>query len=90
MVRYARAKNISVIVERKQSQLFMIIEDDGIGFDVQQLLNKEPNKGNLGILGMQERVSLLGGTFVIESEVGKGTTIFVRIPLEIKEDYPDE
>ena len=90
VVRYARAKNISVIVERKQSQLFMIIEDDGIGFDVQQLLNKEPDKGNLGILGMQERVSLLGGTFVIESEVGKGTTIFVRIPLEIKENYPDE
>ena len=81
VARYAQAKNISVILERQPSQLNLIVEDDGIGFDVQEILNKEPNSGNLGILGMQERVSLLGGTFVIESEADKGTAIFVRIPL---------
>jgi signal transduction histidine kinase len=81
VARYAQAKNISVILERQPSQLNMIVEDDGIGFEVQRILNNEPNEGNLGILGMQERVSLLGGTFVIESVVDKGTSIFVRIPL---------
>jgi two-component system sensor histidine kinase NreB len=57
----------------------MIIEDNGHGFD----FTAANQKGDqcLGLMGMKERVNLLGGSFVIESAPGEGTTIRVRIPL---------
>lgn len=81
VARYAKAQNVSVIIELIGSILSVIIEDDGIGFNVEEILKRDPTKYNLGIMGMQERVLLIGGKFIIESEIGKGTTLFVKIPL---------
>jgi len=59
-----------------------MLHDDGKGFDVKryfsspQLMRKE-----IGILGMKERVELSGGTFFIDSQLGQGTRISVRIPI---------
>jgi signal transduction histidine kinase len=57
----------------------MLVEDDGQGFDY-AAANKQCDQC-LGLMGMKERVNLLGGGFVIESAPGEGTTIRVRIPL---------
>jgi signal transduction histidine kinase len=57
----------------------MLVEDDGKGFDTAMAQNKEGQC--LGLMGMKERVNLMGGSFVIESAPGEGTTIRVRIPL---------
>ena len=81
IVKYAKAQNVSVIMEQSGNILSIIIEDDGIGFDVDKLLKKDPSKQNLGLLGMQERASLIGGNFIIESEIGQGTSIYVKIPI---------
>ncbi len=80
IAKYAKAENVSVIVTRDGKGLEAIVEDDGIGFDADDIMrDNESNK--LGLHGMRERASLAGGTFTIESSTGRGTTIFVRIPL---------
>jgi len=59
----------------------MIIVDNGKGL-AQTQVSDLSSAGKLGIMGMQERAQLLGGTLKIESELGKGTAIIVEIPLE--------
>ncbi|MDR3562642.1 MAG: HAMP domain-containing protein [Negativicutes bacterium] len=77
--KYAKAENVSVIITCDDKGLEAIVEDDGIGFVVEELGEDARNK--LGLYGMQERASLVGGTFTIESSPGRGTTIYARIPL---------
>jgi two-component system sensor histidine kinase NreB len=52
------------------------VEDNGVGFDVE---SPRPNT-HLGLLGMQERAGMLGGSFTIESVAGHGTTLVVEVP----------
>ena len=78
--KHARAARADVLLERRDRQVVMIIEDDGVGFDPTATLRQSDDRG-LGVIGMHERAALAGGTLDIESEVGKGTTIFVRVPL---------
>ena len=81
IAKYAKASNVSIIIEQSKNLLSIIIEDDGVGFNPEIILKKEPTKLNLGLLGMQERASLLGGNLQIESEFGKGTSIYVKLPI---------
>lgn len=83
VAKYAKARNVSIVLEIRPKSVNLIIEDDGVGFDAEQVLS-ESNQGrqNLGLAGMQERSALLGGTFEIEAEPGRGTTLYVRLPLE--------
>ena len=89
--KYANATSVSVIAIRNQDLISVIIEDDGIGFDVEAMMNKDDSKFNLGLHGMEERTSLLGGTFEIESEPGRGTAIMVKLPISEQggESYED-
>ena len=78
--KYAEAKQASVLFERHDGHITLIIEDDGAGFDIKEATTFEKGKG-LGLIGMRERATLIGGTLEIESGSGQGTTIFVRLPL---------
>jgi len=57
----------------------MSIQDDGKAFDVAQVLHARRGK-RLGLLGMRERVEMLGGTFMVESAPGRGTTVHAQMP----------
>ena len=61
--------------------MLLIVEDDGKGFEAAALLQAPATQGKLGLLGMQERATLAGGSVEIESNPGAGTTVFVRLPL---------
>lgn len=78
IVRHAHAATASVLVECRETQVRAIIEDDGVGFDPAALGRIE---GHLGLHGIHERATLLGGSLTIESEPGRGTSLFVEIPL---------
>jgi len=82
IVRHAHAQRVSLLLERRPGSVSLIVEDDGRGFDVQSTLKSAGAQGSLGLLGMQERVNLVGGVLEVESSAGAGTTIFVRLPLE--------
>ncbi len=78
--KHSNARNVSVIVEHRENRLQAIIEDNGGGFDAEALINEPMKDRRLGLLGMQERIALVGGSLNIESTLGFGTTLFVRIP----------
>ena len=80
--KHANASNVSVLVERIGSEVVLIIEDDGQGITPSETQRQRKGNRGLGLAGMRERADLIGGSLEIESEVGKGTTIYVRIPLE--------
>ena len=74
--KHARARKVDVILERRGDQVLLVIEDNGVGFDPGDAGTKGQG---FGLLGMQERAALVGATLQIESEVGRGTTILVRM-----------
>jgi signal transduction histidine kinase len=80
IARHAQAETVSVLLEKRDASVMLIVEDDGRGFDVTSVLGSRP-RGKLGLYGMRERAALLGGTLTIESTRGTGTTIFVDVPL---------
>jgi signal transduction histidine kinase len=80
IARHAEAQSISVLLERRGALLKLIVEDDGHGFDVTSTMSAHSRK-RLGLYGMRERASLLGGTLTIESSSESGTAVFVEIPL---------
>jgi len=79
VARHAQAQHVSVLLEERGQDLVVIIEDDGRGFDVREVLEAGRS---LGLHGMRERAELLGGRLVVEARPGVGTTVFVQIPLE--------
>lgn len=72
--RHASARNLQVAVRNLADRVIFSVQDDGSGFD------KAAVRG-LGLLGMEERVRRLGGTFRIDSQLGRGTTISAELPL---------
>jgi signal transduction histidine kinase len=80
VTKHARASLAKVSIRIQSGGICMEISDNGKSFDVNRALGTR-RRGALGILGMRERVELIGGTFAIESAQGKGTTVRVQIPL---------
>lgn len=81
VARHAKAEHVSIILEYRKDHVLLIIEDNGCGFDVESILNSTKIGSKLGLLGMQERVALVGGTLNIESSPERGTTVYVRVPI---------
>jgi signal transduction histidine kinase len=78
VAKHAQASHVAVLMHRQRNQIFMIVEDDGTGFDVASPPPSAEGHGN-GLIGMRERVELLGGKLLIESS-DKGTSIAVTVP----------
>ncbi len=72
--RHAQAASVQVAVESHPGQILLSVQDDGSGFDQARIRG-------LGLLGMEERVRHLGGTFEIDSRPGRGTLLQVKLPL---------
>ena len=74
VVKHARARRVSILLTRKDASVKAVIEDDGQGFD------PEVTGAGFGLVGMRERLALLGGRLEIESSGGAGTTIAAEVP----------
>jgi len=79
IARHAQAKNVFTTLNVEKSHISLTIKDDGIGLPAKILANPT----SLGIIGMQERASLVNGKLKISSSHDKGTTIQLTIPMEI-------
>lgn len=80
VVRHANAQRVSVLLLRQDSHVTVLVEDDGQGFDLPRVL-RGGSEQCIGLMGMQERASLLHGTVVFESAPGRGTTVKATVPL---------
>jgi len=79
--KHAHAANVWIDLEFDPIWATLTVRDDGAGFDPIKALDAARGRGSVGILQMRERTERAGGTFDIETDVGKGTTIRVRLPV---------
>jgi signal transduction histidine kinase len=86
VARHARASRVSLILERFTDHIAVIIEDDGIGMNTELVSGRNRVESSIGLIGIKERVALVGGAFTLESTPGRGTTLFVRIPLVVAQE----
>jgi signal transduction histidine kinase len=77
VARHANASQVSIVVEKDETSVVAIVEDNGQGFDLEHA-----GKERLGLLGMRERMDAVGGTLEIETSPG-GTSVFARAPLNL-------
>ncbi len=77
---HAGATNVSVRVRARRSAIELQIVDDGMGFEVERALAKAAHRGRLGLVGISERVRMVGGTFELESTPGGPTTLKLTLP----------
>ncbi len=80
VTKHARATGVTVQLQRDALRMQCTVKDDGKGFDLASVLARHKEQG-LGLLGIRERVTALGGSLQIDSAPGRGTTIRVEIPL---------
>ncbi len=81
VLRHAGARRVSLVLQRLPGQAVAVVEDDGVGFDAEAVTVPAGDGGRLGLLGMRERMALVGGTLTVESAAGRGTTVIARVPL---------
>jgi signal transduction histidine kinase len=79
--KHALADNLSVRLYREADELCMQIEDDGIGFDLDEFYCERSQNGHFGLANMHERTEQINGRFQINSTPGNGTSVSLRIPL---------
>lgn len=82
-LRHSMASQISIVLIQKEGNITLILEDNGIGIAKNNDSMNSKNSG-LGLIGMRERATLIGGGFTIESLPKQGTTIQVRIPILLR------
>jgi signal transduction histidine kinase len=78
VAKHSKSTRVCVILERRGTHAVLIIEDNGVGFEIDE--RSMPDIG-FGMVGMRERAALIGAEFEVESNPQKGTTIFVRVPI---------
>ena len=81
IAQHSQATKVNVLLEFKSDEFIIKVSDNGQGFDVSEITDVEESGRGRGLFSMRERIGFLGGTSGIESEIGKGTTVWARIPI---------
>lgn len=79
VARHSKASIVKAAIWQEGEKLYLKVEDNGQGFDMSNILNKK----TLGLRGIKERTSLIGGTYEIKSNPGSGTSVLISVPLHI-------
>ncbi len=90
IMRHAHASEVNVRFQKDPAHAELVIEDNGIGFDPPSDWMDLARKGHLGMVGMRERIELIGGALEVESRPGKGTTLRISAPLDHQGEAQDE
>ena len=77
VLRHSKATEVISFFRMEDDVVTLFIEDNGIGFKDYEIKNKK----TLGLLGMQERIQLINGTYEINGNMGKGTSVIITVPL---------
>ncbi len=88
IIRHAKVKEASLRMLYTEAALSILIEDKGVGFDVEAALNEQPedaSEAHFGILGMKERAMIIGAQLAMASKKGTGTRVHLRLPLKPEE-----
>ena len=80
-IKHGKSTQIIVKIEWLEAEINVVVKDNGAGFDTENV-----RQGAFGIIGMKERIDLLKGSIKISSNIGKGSTILMKIPLPSKNE----
>jgi PAS domain S-box-containing protein len=86
IVRHSGATEANIDIYNRESNLLIVIQDNGHGFDVARIAQ---SKSGTGLLNIRERAELLGGSVQIESQADNGTEIIIEIPIKSQNDSPN-
>ncbi len=78
VIKHSNASGARVVIKAAENSVLIHIEDDGAGFEVENI----KSKSGFGLVGLKERTQLLNGEFSIDSKIGEGTKIKVKIPFQ--------
>jgi two-component system sensor histidine kinase DegS len=82
VAKHAKANQVRVLLSADESTMQIVIEDDGNGFHVSEVLSEENKRRTMGISSMQQRIEvMLQGEFGIESSIGQGTRVAATVPM---------
>lgn len=84
--KHSGAKDATIRIEFTDEKINFLISDNGIGFNMSEVKADKNEDSGYGLLSMKERVELLNGKFDLKAGIGKGTRIFVSLPLDIIEE----
>ncbi|MBI4317579.1 MAG: GAF domain-containing protein [Chloroflexi bacterium] len=83
VAKHSHANTMRIEIQQTDGFISILASDDGSGFDVERVIAKVGTElGGVGLLGMQERAALLGGSVHVESAPGQGTRVLARIPIQ--------
>jgi len=84
IAKHSQAKKVEISLEKKANAVYLIVVDDGIGFNYEQPLQyrRKEDKLKLGLLGLRERIELLGGKMTVNTAPGRGTKLIVKLPIK--------
>lgn len=80
VARHSKASTVKAFIWHDEQKLLLKVEDNGQGFDMNNIMNKK----TLGLRGIKERTSLIGGNYEIKSSPGCGTSVLISVPLQIQ------
>lgn len=83
VLKHAQARRVSVLLTRDGRGLSLVVEDNGRGFQVPTVAQPSATEKSMGLAGIHERAELASGSAQVESEPGRGTSVYVRIPLPV-------
>jgi PAS domain S-box-containing protein len=90
ILRHSRASKVKILLQFKKLSIKVMIKDNGVGFDLPNILRYSKLPHAWGLLGMRERVDLLSGKLIIETERGKGTMIGIEVPYKVEDNYGED
>jgi signal transduction histidine kinase len=85
IVKHAEAKSVRLVLSKTYDKIKIVVEDDGKGFNVSDLDSRPGGTKGFGLFSIRERLMHIGGSFNIQSGMGRGTTVTLLAPLDLKE-----
>jgi PAS domain S-box-containing protein len=86
--KHAHPERVTATIRREAGKIAFVVEDNGVGFDMKEVLARGPRERGLGLAAMAERVRMLGGSSHLWSQKGVGTRITFTIPARERETRP--
>ena len=83
--KHSRTDHISLFMKKMDGKILLLLEDKGVGFDVEKVLSHRSESQGFGLASMRERTLLSGGVFSLKTAPGEGTSICAMWPLESME-----
>jgi two-component system sensor histidine kinase UhpB len=89
VLRHAQAKNVWLRLFTAGEYLALSVRDDGVGFDLEAARRRGAAGASLGLVGMEQRAALAGGTLELRSAPGQGTLLLATFALQARQKEPD-